>query len=655
MRHDVKAETARATTARTTLRGIRQGQPGAFVTHLEYGPAPVAACQGNGEGDPLWRMREHVVEQVVEQIPQVVVAHCHRQRARHGGEVEPTLLVLGKGAPEGNPFRDNGIRVARAAEGLLGRAPSLRDDRVHGPTQVVDVTAHSVAELRFPDRVRVELKCSDRGAQPVRKVGGDLPLGDKQAADSVSQLVESLAEIGDFAGAGYLRSHSELALAQPVGDRRKIGDGRADPARQCHRHPDRQGEQGPAGASNPHPGGPHPRVQLRVRHRRADNRDPVGNGDWDQNGSVFITDGEGSARGCAAGNVAISAHGRIRRTGNLAAEEHTGRPLGGVRKQIDGLIDSLSREARNHRSDALRFLLTVAQRPVLRKGANEQAERNDERQDDRRRCRGDEPPNLATHDELRLRRGEPHANAPHAVQVPRLRGRLAQFAAQPRQVDVDRALRAAIRLTPDVGKNFLLAHDLPGALSKEPEKVKLLARQVNHRPVAGDYSAAWVDGQPGDRDRGRASLTRGSTQDRADARVELRNAEWLDHVVIGAGIEGLDRGFLGVAGGRDDDGNRADRAQHRQHLQPVNVGQAKVKEDKIRLVVHGIPQAVHAGRHICHRVPARGEAAGERRTDVGIIFDDENGRHRRHPSQTNRHLRHTGQGQTRRPQRKDPS
>jgi len=49
-------------------------------------------------------------------------------------------------------------------------------------------------------------------------------------------------------------------------------------------------------------------------------------------------------------------------------------------------------------------------------------------------------------------------------------------------------------------------------------------------------------------------------------RLDLAGPEWLDHVVVGAGVEHPDDLGLVVAGGDDDHGHRADRADHPQCL-----------------------------------------------------------------------------------------
>src|SRR6476661_8852917 len=57
-------------------------------------------------------------------------------------------------------------------------------------------------------------------------------------------------------------------------------------------------------------------------------------------------------------------------------------------------------------------------------------------------------------------RVEQQAHAAHAAQVARLGGALAQLATQPRHVDVDGAVAAAVRLAPHLGQELALADDL---------------------------------------------------------------------------------------------------------------------------------------------------------------------------------------------------
>ena len=111
----------------------------------------------------------------------------------------------------------------------------------------------------------------------------------------------------------------------------------------------------------------------------------------------------------------------------------------------------------------------------------------------------------------------------HAWQVPRLGRRLAELAAQPRQVDVDGALGAAVRLLPHVGQQLALGDHLAGARRQRQQQVELLARQLQRLAGEGGRAGALVDDQLADADRLGAAPGRRRPR-RSTARI--RAATW---------------------------------------------------------------------------------------------------------------------------------
>ena len=63
--------------------------------------------------------------------------------------------------------------------------------------------------------------------------------------------------------------------------------------------------------------------------------------------------------------------------------------------------------------------------------------------------------------------------------------------------------------------------------------------------------------------------------------------EGLEHVVVGAGVEGRDDLVVVVPGGGDDDRHRGDGTQHPQQLAAVEVRQPEVEDDEVRAVLDG--------------------------------------------------------------------
>ena len=69
------------------------------------------------------------------------------------------------------------------------------------------------------------------------------------------------------------------------------------------------------------------------------------------------------------------------------------------------------------------------------------------------------------------------------MEVARLGRGLAQLAPQPRQVDVDGPLGAAVRLLPDVGQQLALGDHLARPRGQGEQQVELLAGQLERLPA----------------------------------------------------------------------------------------------------------------------------------------------------------------------------
>jgi len=111
-------------------------------------------------------------------------------------------------------------------------------------------------------------------------------------------------------------------------------------------------------------------------------------------------------------------------------------------------------------------------------------------------------------------------------------------------------------------------------------------------PVGGRVDLPASDDRSGGLAQNRAFV---ATQLRPEPGQQLAHHERLGHVVIGAGVERADLvAGVGPAGQHDDDRRLAAAAQLADDLDPFDIGEAEVEDDRVRRL---------AGRQ-CHRLPA---------------------------------------------------
>ena len=222
-----------------------------------------------------------------------------------------------------------------------------------------------------------------------------------------------------------------------------------------------------------------------------------------------------------------------------------------------------------------------------------------------------------------------HTHAADTVQVARIRRGLAELAPQPGQVHVDRPVASSVGLAPHVGEQLTLRDHLSRPLRQGQQQVELLARQVDRHPVETDLARPRVDRQAAHHQRAFGDGGATSTKNRTEPGVDLFDPERLDHVVVGATVQGLDDVGVIVAGGDDDHWHLTDRPQHRKNLQPIEVGQTEVEQHDVGRVVDGGLQPGHTSGARRHRVAQVGQCPGHRRPDARIVLDQQDCGHDR--------------------------
>ena len=116
-----------------------------------------------------------------------------------------------------------------------------------------------------------------------------------------------------------------------------------------------------------------------------------------------------------------------------------------------------------------------------------------------------------------------------------------------------------------------------------------------------------------------------ATTQRSQPRRELLVGERLDEIVVGAGVEAADPVAHRVACGEHQDRHvRAGRAHPAGDLEPGDVGQADVQDDRLDAGGGGrdLDAGDAVGRQLDH-VPVLLEEAAKQSTETGIVLDDE--------------------------------
>jgi hypothetical protein len=130
---------------------------------------------------------------------------------------------------------------------------------------------------------------------------------------------------------------------------------------------------------------------------------------------------------------------------------------------------------------------------------------------------------------------------------------IAQLAAQPGDVHVQRLRRRPPFRVPDLAHDLLAGHHFSRVAQQYPEEVELLGGEVKFGVTVPSAACLVVDPHPAD---GAWRLDDASPQERPDAGEQLGEPERLRDVVVGARVQADDRVNLVGPGGEDQDGHR---------------------------------------------------------------------------------------------------
>lgn len=141
-----------------------------------------------------------------------------------------------------------------------------------------------------------------------------------------------------------------------------------------------------------------------------------------------------------------------------------------------------------------------------------------------------------------------------------------------------RQILVEARQGPDDG---ILGHDLAGTQEKQLQKRDFPGGNIQRHSGTAEGSRRQVKRDAAELDD-RAPQPRLPPEQHADARLEFRDIERLDHVIVGAQVETL-HPFLRRSPGREDHHRRLvlSRAHCPQHVKPVHFGKVEIEDDQV--------------------------------------------------------------------------
>ncbi len=237
-----------------------------------------------------------------------------------------------------------------------------------------------------------------------------------------------------------------------------------------------------------------------------------------------------------------------------------------------------------------------------------------------------------------VRRGnEPIAGLRHGLDEPRVGGRVAELAAQVRDVDVHDPLEHVVGPAGHRVEQLLAGHDDPRPSSQGQEEARLAGGEpTGPLPRHGVVACGGVKGQSAavERQDGGGGQVRGAERavrrERADAaedgghpRGDLVRVERLAQVVVGAEAETGDAVRIGSFGGGDEDRHRAAVAELLEDGLALHPRKHEVEDHEVSAL--GVERGEGRGAigGLGDHVPVALQVETEQGADLRLVLDDE--------------------------------
>ena len=219
-------------------------------------------------------------------------------------------------------------------------------------------------------------------------------------------------------------------------------------------------------------------------------------------------------------------------------------------------------------------------------------------------------------------RAEPVPGAAHGLDLVASE-RTIDLVAQVADVDVDDVGVALVREVPHVFDQLRPRQDLAGVTHQVFEERELARGELDHRLITRHAPGGGIELEVPDPED-RRPLGGAAPHQRAQARQQLGERERLGQVVVGTGVEARDPVSHGVARGEHEDrAPPAALAQLPADLEPVDIGQHQVQDDRVVGVLGPEPERVLPAPGHVDRVPLLLERALEQAGHLDLVLHDQ--------------------------------
>ena len=224
------------------------------------------------------------------------------------------------------------------------------------------------------------------------------------------------------------------------------------------------------------------------------------------------------------------------------------------------------------------------------------------------------------------------------MDVPRLRGRLPQLLTEPREVHVDGLVGASVRLVPYLGQQLALAYHPTGTFNEVHEEFEFSRRKVERLVLKLRFLRVEIDDDLSNDHRPLLRFRPRSSEDRAEAGLEMLRRIGLHDVVIGACVEQSDDLRFVVSSCGNNHRHIGDGTDHSERLSSVEIGETKIEHDDVEPARNRCLDARHGGSNGIHLVASLRKATGQRLPNALIVLNYQDGGHSvtipNHPAST---------------------